>query len=60
MTTMKKFSRNVVVAAILGAAGVVAITAVPASAAPKSDPTVQTDTSTSLTTKTEARKVWEW
>ena len=57
---MKKFSRNVVVAAILGAAGVVAITAVPASAAPSSTTTVHADSSTTLNTKTEARKVWEW
>ena len=60
---MKKFSRNVAVVAIFGAAGIVAATAVPASAASVNDTSatsVHADTTTSVTTKAEARKVWEW
>ncbi len=63
---MKKISRNVIVGLILSAAGFVAVTAVPASAANAaiaSTTTVQADdtqSSASLTLKQKSAYVWEW
>jgi hypothetical protein len=66
MTTMKKISRNVIVGLIFSAAGFVAVTAVPASAATaaaSSTTTVQADStqsSASVTLKAKSARVWEW
>jgi hypothetical protein len=63
MTTMKKISRNIVVGLIFSAAGFVAISAVPASAATTTvaaGTTVQSATTTTLVSSTKAARVWEW
>jgi hypothetical protein len=63
MTTMKKISRNIVVGLIFSAAGFVAISAVPASAATHTDAagtSVQSATTTTSATTTKAGRVWEW
>jgi hypothetical protein len=63
MTTMKKISRNIVVGLIFSAAGFVAISAVPASAATTtaaSGTTVQSGTTTTLVTSAKSARVWEW
>lgn len=63
---MKKISRNVIVGLIFSAAGFVAVTAVPASAATAavaSTTTVQADStqaSSSLVLKAKSGRVWEW
>ena len=59
---MKKISRNIVVGLIFSAAGFVAVTAVPASAASNntsSTKTVQADSDTTNGTALKGR-VWEW
>ena len=60
---MKKISRNIVVGLIFSAAGFVAISAVPASAATSTvaaGTTVQTTTTTTAFTTTKSGRVWEW
>ena len=63
---MKKISRNVIVGLIFSAAGFVAVTAVPASAATaavSSTTTVQADStqaSSNLVLKAKSGRVWEW
>jgi hypothetical protein len=56
---MKKISRNIVVGLIFSAAGFVALTAVPASAA-TSTTTVQADSTTTLVSHAKSARVWEW
>ena len=60
---MKKISRNIVVGLIFSAAGFVALTAVPASAATSATGTVQADstlTTTTVAAHAKSARVWEW
>jgi MFS superfamily sulfate permease-like transporter len=60
---MKKISRNVIVGLIFGAAGVVALTAVPANAATtsgSSTTTVSADSTTTQVSHMKSARVWEW
>lgn len=63
---MKKISRNVIVGLIFSAAGFVAVTAVPASAATTTVASVttvsadSTDTSLNLVKGSKSARVWEW
>jgi hypothetical protein len=59
---MKKFSRNVIVGLIFGAAGFVALTAVPASAAApgSTTTTVSADSTTTQVSHVKSARIWEW
>ena len=60
---MKNISRKIVVGLIFSAAGVVALTGVPASAATSStsgSTTLQADSTTTNVSHAKSARVWEW